>query len=95
MALDDERPRSETFASDVTPTLSDLPPSPAKPAEKVGNVPAPDPKIDGVIGQLELYQSGAVKMRLANGILLDVRLHTHHPSFFVVSVTDIHMAIYR
>jgi hypothetical protein len=30
------------------------------------------PKVDGVIGQLEIYRSGAVKMRLANGILLDV-----------------------
>jgi DNA-directed RNA polymerase III subunit RPC4 len=28
--------------------------------------------VDGVIGQLEIYQSGAVKMRLANGILMDV-----------------------
>jgi len=34
----------------------------------------PDPPVDGVIGQLELYRSGAIKMRLANGILLDVGL---------------------
>ena len=32
----------------------------------------PPPHVDGVIGQLEVYKSGAVKMRLANGILLDV-----------------------
>ena len=32
----------------------------------------PPANVDGVIGQLETYQSGAVKMRLANGILLDV-----------------------
>lgn len=32
----------------------------------------PPAHVDGVIGQLEIYQSGAVKMRLANGILLDV-----------------------
>jgi DNA-directed RNA polymerase III subunit RPC4 len=31
------------------------------------------PKVDGVIGQLEVHQSGAVKMRLGNGIILDVR----------------------
>ena len=37
----------------------------------------PPPHVDGVIGQLEIYKSGAVKMRLANGILLDVS-----PSFF-------------
>jgi len=38
-------------------------------AEKI-----PDPFVDGIIGQLELYRSGAIKMRLANGILLDVSL---------------------
>lgn len=32
----------------------------------------PPAHVDGVIGNLEIYQSGAVKMRLANGILLDV-----------------------
>jgi DNA-directed RNA polymerase III subunit RPC4 len=31
------------------------------------------PKIDGIIGRLEIHRSGAVKMHLANGILLDVR----------------------
>ena len=34
----------------------------------------PPAHVDGVIGQLEIYRSGAVKMRLANGILLDVRM---------------------
>jgi DNA-directed RNA polymerase III subunit RPC4 len=33
---------------------------------------------DGIIGQLEVYRSGTVKMRLANGILLDVRLFCRH-----------------
>ena len=28
--------------------------------------------VDGMIGRLEICRSGAVKMRLANGILLDV-----------------------
>ncbi|KAF9457529.1 RNA polymerase III RPC4-domain-containing protein [Collybia nuda] len=37
-------------------------------------------KVDGIIGQLETYRSGAVKMRLANGILLDVTAATQ-PSF--------------
>lgn len=31
-----------------------------------------DPKVDGVVGQLEIYQSGAVKMRMGNGIVYDV-----------------------
>jgi DNA-directed RNA polymerase III subunit RPC4 len=48
----------------ATPTKPDDPP-----AEKI-----PDPPVDGIIGQLELYRSGVIKMRLANGILLDVRL---------------------
>jgi DNA-directed RNA polymerase III subunit RPC4 len=34
----------------------------------------PPAHVDGVIGKLEIYQSGAVKMRLANGIVLDVRV---------------------
>ncbi|KAF7370758.1 hypothetical protein MSAN_00709200 [Mycena sanguinolenta] len=38
------------------------------------------PVIDGIIGSLEVYRSGAVKMRLQNGILLDVTAATQ-PSF--------------
>lgn len=34
---------------------------------------APELKVDGVIGELVVYRSGAVKMKLANGIVLDVR----------------------
>jgi len=40
----------------------------------------PKPKVDGVIGQLEVHQSGAVKMRLGNGIVMDVTAATQ-PSF--------------
>lgn len=36
------------------------------------------PKVDGIIGQLETYRSGAVKMRLANGILFDVCVPVTH-----------------
>lgn len=45
----------------------------------------PPPHVDGVIGQLEIYKSGAVKMRLANGILLDVTAATQS-SFFQQAV---------
>lgn len=46
----------------------------------------PDPPVDGIIGQLEMYRSGGIKMRLTNGILLDVsflqpirvKSSTHH-----------------
>jgi DNA-directed RNA polymerase III subunit RPC4 len=42
--------------------------------------------VDGRIGQLEIYQSGAVKMRLENGILLDV-------SRAVFGTTDVVVAV--
>ncbi|KAH9995372.1 RNA polymerase III RPC4-domain-containing protein [Russula compacta] len=46
---------------------------------------SPSAHVDGVIGQLEIYQSGAVKMRLANGILLDVTA-AMQPSFLQQAV---------
>lgn len=46
------------------------------------------PKVDGIIGQLETYRSGTVKMRLANGILFDVCVSvTHLMGFAYWSVT--------
>jgi len=33
---------------------------------------APSQQIDGIIGQLEVHKSGMIKMRLNNGMLLDV-----------------------
>ncbi|CDO73287.1 hypothetical protein BN946_scf185008.g49 [Trametes cinnabarina] len=41
---------------------------------------AEEQKVDGVIGQLEIYQSGAVKLRMGNGIVMDVTAATQ-PSF--------------
>jgi hypothetical protein len=52
-----------SFSADTKP--------PASVPEDVDKDQLP-PHVDGVIGQLEVYKSGAVKMRLANGILLDV-----------------------
>ncbi|KAK0202929.1 RNA polymerase III RPC4-domain-containing protein [Desarmillaria ectypa] len=55
-------------------------------------IPAPateekeKPVVDGTIGRLEIYRSGAVKMRLANGILLDVMAATQ-PSFLQHAVS--------
>jgi len=43
------------------------------------------PPVDGIIGQLELYRSGAIKMRLANGMLLNVSAATQ-PSFLQQAV---------
>lgn len=62
-----------SFAPDVKPSVtpnSSRTPS-AVPVEPEHGTSAP---VDGVIGQLEVYKSGAVKIRLANNILLDVRL---------------------
>lgn len=58
----------------VTPTVT---PQVKKDAEESA------PKVSGVVGQIEVYESGAVKLRLGNGILLDVRdsstfLFTYH-----------------
>ncbi|KAJ7801872.1 RNA polymerase III RPC4-domain-containing protein [Mycena olivaceomarginata] len=54
------------------------PPAAVKPDE--------NPLIDGIIGTLEVYRSGAVKMRLHNGILLDVTAATQ-PSFLQHAVS--------
>ena len=70
-------PKKVTFATPdsqgsgaTTPTTKPEDPT----AEKI-----PDPPVDGIIGQLELYRSGAVKMRLANNILLDVSFVSSNP----------------
>jgi DNA-directed RNA polymerase III subunit RPC4 len=54
-----------SFASDVKPDGIELPKTNAGGPQKIEPV-------DGVVGQLEVYKSGAVKIRLANDILLDV-----------------------
>ncbi len=41
--------------------------------------------MDGIIGQLEVYKSGAVKMRIGNGIVYDVRrLPVLSPPFYIL-----------
>jgi DNA-directed RNA polymerase III subunit RPC4 len=59
-------PKRVSFSADTKP--------PAAEPEDVDKE-KPPAHVDGKIGQLEIYQSGAVKMRLANGILLDVTCH--------------------
>lgn len=55
-----------TFSDDTKP------PAPDAPQDQAGGKNTAE-KVDGVVGQLEVYESGAVKMRLANGIVMDVR----------------------
>ncbi|KAH9945719.1 RNA polymerase III RPC4-domain-containing protein [Amylocystis lapponica] len=78
-------PKKVTFADDTKS------PAPAGSAAAPDGPPEPafidkgDQKIDGVIGQLEIYESGAVKMRLANGMVMDVSAATQ-PSFLQQAV---------
>jgi hypothetical protein len=63
--------RKVSFAADVKPPGPNGDPH-ASTGPEVGQTKEL-PKVDGVIGQLEVYRSGAVKMRLGNGIVMDVR----------------------
>lgn len=58
----------------VTFSEETKPPAPGVRQETQGDKAAEE-KLDGIIGQLEVYQSGTVKMRLTNGMVLDVRSH--------------------
>lgn len=68
-----KRSKSVSFAPETKPpgVTSDKGKEKEKEKEKEPEGP---PVLDGVIGRLEIYRSGAVKMRLENDILLDVRL---------------------
>ena len=65
-------PKKVTFATPDGPGSGTTTPT-MKPDDPMAEK-FPDPPVDGIIGQLELYRSGAIKMRLSNGILLDVSL---------------------
>jgi DNA-directed RNA polymerase III subunit RPC4 len=62
-----------TFAPDSKAPQAESSKTSAVPANQPTQSDEPEPKVDGIIGQLEIHQSGAVKMRLGNGIVLDVR----------------------
>lgn len=77
----DDNSKKVTFAQDTKPPApvpGAVPPVGATNAQT--KVEKEEPKIDGIIGQLEIYESGAVKMRLGNGIVMDVTAATQ-PSF--------------
>ena len=65
--------KTVSFAPDVKASGSGTGMS-SEEGKKDEEVEAP---LDGVIGQLEIHRSGAVRMRLENGILLDVSLLGH------------------
>lgn len=63
-------PKKVTFSPDVKPEAGA---GPSKPSAEATPETQTESKVDGTIGHLEIYRSGAVKMRLQNGIVLDVR----------------------
>lgn len=73
-----------TFAPDVKPdpsgSVTPVDKTPVDLTEDDG-LPKPPTHLDGIIGQLEIYRSGAVKMRLKNGILLDVSVARMYRDF--------------
>lgn len=63
--------RKVSFAADAKPPASASESTIS--ATQVGSeVPKETPKVDGMIGHIEVYRSGTVKMRLGNGIVLNV-----------------------
>ncbi|KAI0641967.1 RNA polymerase III RPC4-domain-containing protein [Trametes meyenii] len=65
-----------TFAQDTKPPA----PGAAPPAPSATEKQEAQTKVDGIVGQLEIYESGTVKLRLGNGIVMDVTAATQ-PSF--------------
>ncbi|EIW58634.1 uncharacterized protein TRAVEDRAFT_37496 [Trametes versicolor FP-101664 SS1] len=76
----DEAGKKVTFAEDTKPPAPAATAAPAAGASSAADKTEGQPKVDGVVGQLEIYESGAVKLRLPNGILMDVTAATQ-PSF--------------
>lgn len=67
-----------SFAADVKPDIT-----PSRTPSTVPCEPKQEQPLDGIIGQLEVYRSGAVKIRLANGILLDVSAPASDACYFL------------
>ncbi|KIJ65703.1 hypothetical protein HYDPIDRAFT_27694 [Hydnomerulius pinastri MD-312] len=76
--------RKVSFAADVKPPAPAA--NSATPAPGAASEPPKEiPKVDGIIGQLEVYRNGAVKMRLDNGIVMNISEATQ-PSFLQQAV---------
>lgn len=63
--------RKVSFAADAKPLAFALE-STIPATQDRSEAPKETPKVDGVIGHIEVYRSGTVKMRLGNGIVLNV-----------------------
>ncbi|KAH7890746.1 RNA polymerase III RPC4-domain-containing protein [Phlebopus sp. FC_14] len=71
-----------SFAADVKPPA---PVTGSATPSVATDAPTKAPKVDGIIGQLEVYRSGTVKMRLDNGIVMKISEATQ-PSFLQQAV---------
>ncbi|KAI0072688.1 hypothetical protein K474DRAFT_1604653 [Panus rudis PR-1116 ss-1] len=76
--------KAVSFADDTKPPAPGAPSTTGQ-AETTKTKDGEKKKMEGVIGQLEVYASGAVKMRMGNGIVLDVAGATQ-PSFLQQAV---------
>lgn len=63
--------RKVSFAADTKPPASASEPE-ISGTQVDPETPKEIPKVDGVIGHIEVHRSGMVKMRLGNGIVLNV-----------------------
>ncbi|KAJ8461970.1 hypothetical protein ONZ51_g11198 [Trametes cubensis] len=79
-ALGKEAGKKVTFAEDTKPSALAAAAPAAAGAPAASDKASEQPKVDGVVGQLEIYESGAVKLRVGNGIVMDVTATTQ-PSF--------------
>ncbi|TFK32803.1 RNA polymerase III RPC4-domain-containing protein [Crucibulum laeve] len=75
--MGDATDKKVTFAPDVMPSVT---PGTSRTSSAVPTELLMTEPLDGIIGELEVYRSGAVKIRLTNGILFDVSAGTQ-PSF--------------
>ncbi|KAJ7126531.1 RNA polymerase III RPC4-domain-containing protein [Mycena crocata] len=83
----DSTVKKVSFADDVKPgSVPSSTRGSMAPPETIPPKANENPLLDGIIGSLEVYRSGAVKMRLQNGILLDVTAATQ-PSFLQHAVS--------
>ncbi len=87
-ATGEDPPKKVTFAEDTKPPAVDAPGADKDKEEESSTV-------DGVIGQLEIYESGTVKMRMRNGIVMDVSVTPNKLLARLFTECSITLSMYR
>jgi hypothetical protein len=84
--VSEDSTKKVSFADDTKPAVPAIVPSASGSTTATSGTPEPA-RLDGMVGHLEIYQSGAVKIRFGNGIVMDVRYPhlTLYPYFCYVS----------